>query len=278
MEEIVEHYQLNSIHDIWPNLSIYVHGGVFMDPYVSRLNKLTKTEIILMDTYLASEGYFAYQANPQSQGMKLLLNNGIFYEFIPFNSDFFDENGELLDKQNAYTINEVKKDIDYALVISTNAGLWRYLLGDLVRFENIIKREIKITGRIKQFLSLCGEHLSLDNIYQALLLVSTHFKISISEFTIYADIENQCHHWFLGIDEEVNQDEVLKALDKNISTLNDDYAYVRKYNLNTPIISILKTSKFHEFLAFQGKKGSQNKMPRVLNDTQKVDWITFING
>jgi hypothetical protein len=249
-----------------------------MDPYVSRLNKLTKTEIILMDTYLASEGYFAYQANPKSQGMKLLLNNGIFYEFIPFNSDFFDENGELLDKQNAYTINEVKKDIDYALVISTNAGLWRYLLGDLVRFENIIKREIKITGRIKQFLSLCGEHLSLDNIYQALLLVSTHFKISISEFTIYADIENQCHHWFLGIDEEVNQDEVLKALDKNISTLNDDYAYVRKYNLNTPIISILKTSKFHEFLAFQGKKGSQNKMPRVLNDTQKVDWITFING
>lgn len=128
------------------------------------------------------------------------------------------------------------------------------LLGDLVRFENIIKREIKITGRIKQFLSLCGEHLSLDNIYQALLLVSTHFKISISEFTIYADIENQCHHWFLGIDEEVNQDEVLKALDKNISTLNDDYAHVRKYNLNTPIISILKTSKFHEFLAFKGKK------------------------
>jgi hypothetical protein len=278
MEEIVEHYQLTSIHDIWPNLSIYVHGGVFMDPYISRLNKLTKSNVILMNTYLASEGYFAYQESPRSNAMKLLLSNGIFYEFIPFNSEYFDENGELLDKQKAYTINEVKKDIDYALIISTNAGLWRYLIGDLVRFENITKREIRITGRIKQFLSLCGEHLSLDNIYQALLLVSTHFKISISEFTIYTDIENQCHHWYLGIDEEVNQNDVLSILDKNISSINDDYAYVRKYNLNTPIISILKTSKFHEFLAFQGKKGSQNKMPRVLNERQKLDWISFING
>ena len=277
MEEIVEHYQLTSIHDIWPNLSIYVHGGVFMDPYISRLNKLTKSNVILMNTYLASEGYFAYQENPRSNGMKLLLSNGIFYEFIPFNSMYFDENGELLNKHNAYTINEVQKDVDYALVISTNAGLWRYLIGDLVRFENITKREIRITGRIKQFLSLCGEHLSLDNIYQALLSLSDSFQISVSEFTIYADIENQCHHWFLGIDEEVNQIELLRALDKNLSSLNDDYAYVRKYNLNTPIISIIKTTKFHEFLAYQGKKGSQYKMPRVLNEQQKVAWITFIN-
>ena len=277
MEEIVEHYQLTSIHDIWPNLSIYVHGGVFMDPYISRLNKLTKSNVILMNTYLASEGYFAYQENPRSNGMKLLLSNGIFYEFIPFNLMYFDENGELLNKHNAYTINEVQKDVDYALVISTNAGLWRYLIGDLVRFENITKREIRITGRIKQFLSLCGEHLSLDNIYQALLSLSDSFQISVSEFTIYADIENQCHHWYLGIDEEVNQIELLRALDKNLSSLNDDYAYVRKYNLNTPIISIIKTSKFHEFLAYQGKKGSQYKMPRVLNEQQKVAWITFIN-
>jgi phenylacetate-coenzyme A ligase PaaK-like adenylate-forming protein len=277
MEEIVEHYQLTSIHDIWPNLSIYVHGGVFMDPYISRLNKLTKSNVILMNTYLASEGYFAYQENPRSNGMKLLLSNGIFYEFIPFNSMYFDENGELLNKHNTYTINEVQKDVDYALVISTNAGLWRYLIGDLVRFENITKREIRITGRIKQFLSLCGEHLSLDNIYQALLSLSDSFQISVSEFTIYADIENQCHHWFLGIDEEVNQIELLRALDKNLSSLNDDYAYVRKYNLNSPIISIIKTSKFHEFLAYQGKKGSQYKMPRVLNEQQKVAWITFIN-
>lgn len=277
MEEIVEHYQLTSIHDIWPNLSIYVHGGVFMDPYISRLNKLTKSNVILMNTYLASEGYFAYQENPRSNGMKLLLSNGIFYEFIPFNSMYFDENGELLNKHNAYTINEVQKDVDYALVISTNAGLWRYLIGDLVRFENITKREIRITGRIKQFLSLCGEHLSLDNIYQALLSLSDSFQISISEFTIYADIENQCHHWYIGIDEEVNQIELLRNLDKNLSSLNDDYAYVRKYNLNTPIISIIKTSKFHEFLASQGKKGSQNKMARVLNEQQKADWITFIN-
>lgn len=277
LEKIVEHYQLNSIHDIWPNLSVYVHGGVFMEPYKVRLNKLTKNNIILMDTYLASEGYFAYQTNPARHGMKLLLDKGIFYEFIPFNSNYFDENGELLDKSKAFTINEIKKNVDYAIVITTNAGLWRYLIGDLIRFVNISEREIIIVGRIKQFLSICGEHLSLDNIHQALLITSKQLKISILEFTIYADNENQNHHWFLGIDEEIDKNALLKKLDFNLCKLNDDYAYVRKYNLNSPKITILKTLKFHQFLAHQGKSGSQNKMPRVLNTKQKGNWLSFIN-
>ncbi|NCA19528.1 MAG: GH3 auxin-responsive promoter [Crocinitomicaceae bacterium] len=203
MEKIVAHYQLDSIHDIWPNLQVYVHGGVFMDPYIERLEKLSKKKIYLLDTYLASEGYFAYQMSPKHKGMKLLLNNGIFYEFIPFNSDYFNEDGRLKDQHNALTISQIQAGIDYALVISTNAGLWRYLIGDLVRFVDIEEREIVITGRIRQFLSLCGEHLSLDNINQALMALNSEKGISVNEFTIYADIQAERHVWYLGIDKEV---------------------------------------------------------------------------
>ena len=136
MERIVAHYNLDSIHEIWPNLYVYVHGGVFMDPYIQRLNAVLGRPIGLLDTYLASEGYFGYQEKTEQKGMRLLLNNGIFFEFIPFNTDNFDESGVVKKNASAYTIEQVQEDVDYALVISTNAGLWRYLIGDLVRFTN----------------------------------------------------------------------------------------------------------------------------------------------
>ena len=148
MERIVEHYQLDTIHDIWPNLHVYVHGGVFMEPYLERLNRISKHKINLLDTYLASEGYFGYQLDDSRTGMKLLMNNGIFFEFIPFNSEYFDESGKIKPNAQAYTVSQVKEGVDYALVISTNAGLWRYLIGDLVRFVDIEEYEIIITGRI----------------------------------------------------------------------------------------------------------------------------------
>ncbi len=276
MEKIVAHYQLDSIHDIWPNLQVYVHGGVFMDPYIERLEKLSKKKIYLLDTYLASEGYFAYQMSPKHKGMKLLLNNGIFYEFIPFNSDYFNEDGRLKDQHNALTISQIQAGIDYALVISTNAGLWRYLIGDLVRFVDIEEREIVITGRIRQFLSLCGEHLSLDNINQALMALNSEKGISVNEFTIYADIQEERHVWYLGIDKEVNVETVTNFIDTKLCELNDDYAYVRKYNLKTPIIKIVPTHFFYDFLESLGKSGGQNKMPRVLNTEQSQKWNAFI--
>ena len=130
------------------------------------------------------------------EGMKLLMNNGIFFEFIPFNSEYFDESGKIKPNAQAYTVSQVKEGVDYALVISTNAGLWRYLIGDLVRFVDTEEYEIIITGRIRQFLSLCGEHLSLGNINQGLIETGNKFDIQFSEFTIYADIEKQCHSWF----------------------------------------------------------------------------------
>jgi len=277
MEKIIERYQLNSIHDIWPNFQVYVHGGVFMEPYINRLQKVSAKNVFLLDTYLASEGYFAYQTSPIRKGMKLLLNGVVFYEFIPFNSDFFDENGRLIDNHSALTFSEVQEGVDYALVISTNAGLWRYLIGDLVRFVNIQDYELVITGRIKQFLSLCGEHLSLDNINQALLAMNTEFAINFDEFTIYADEENQQHVWYIGVEDTIDSEKVKIFLDTKLCELNDDYSYVRKYNLKEPIINLVTPKLFFDYLASLGKTGGQNKMPRVLNKEQSRQWNDFIN-
>ena len=277
MEEIVKHYQLKSIHDIWPNLHVYVHGGIYMEPYRERLEKLCAHKVELLDTYLASEGYFGYQTSPSRKGMKLLMNNGIFFEFVPFNSDYFDENGELIDTHKAYTISEVKENVDYALIITTNAGLWRYLIGDLVRFVDLEAHEIIISGRIKQFLSLCGEHLSLDNINQALMKVAKDKNLHFSEYTLFADEAQQNHQWFIGSDEQIDTTDFLKELDQELAHLNDDYAYVRKYNLGQPNITVVPTERFYGFLESLGKLGAQNKMPRVLNKQQAEKWLHFLS-
>ena len=279
MERIVAHYNLDSIHEIWPNLYVYVHGGVFMDPYIQRLNLVLGRPIGLLDTYLASEGYFGYQEKTEQKGMRLLLNNGIFFEFIPFNTDNFDENGVVKKNASAYTIEQVQEGVDYALVISTNAGLWRYLIGDLVRFTNREEHELVISGRIRQFLSLCGEHLSLGNINEGLLQTSEKFGVEFSEFTIYADEIKQCHCWYLGTTHLVDDPNVLLSyLDKVLSHTNDDYNSARKYSLNAPEIKIVSPQVFYDFMASQKKLGSQNKMPRVLNKKQSETWLSFINA
>ena len=278
MERIVEHYKLDSIHDIWPNFQVYVHGGVFMQPYVSRIEKLTAKKVHLMDTYLASEGYFAYQRSPERQCMQLLLDAGIFYEFVPFTSSFFDETGNVKDPHAALTLSEVTEGVDYAIVISTNAGLWRYMIGDLVQFVNVDEREIRITGRIKQFLSLVGEHLSLDNINTAIQRTSEITGVDIPEFSLHADTENQRHVWYIGTNDRVDANVIMQTIDEQLAILNDDYASVRKYNLNTPDIHVLPVDCFYAYMDSIGKAGSQNKFPRVLNATQSISWKHFIQS
>jgi hypothetical protein len=276
LEKIIEHYKLDSIHDMWPNFQVYLHGGVYMEPYKERLKKVTAKEVFLLDTYLASEGYFAYQKTIHSNGMQLLLNAGIFYEFIPFTNEFFDENGNLIDAYKAFTLSQVKENIDYAIVISTNAGLWRYMLGDLVRFTNVDEREIKITGRIKQFLSLCGEHLSLDNIATAVQMVARAKNIEITEFCLFADTDHQRHSWFFGTNNQLAASELISAVDKELGLLNDDYLAVRKHTLKTPVAQILPVETFYAFMESIGKAGAQNKVPRVMNVGQTEKWLAFL--
>ncbi|MEN9400088.1 MAG: hypothetical protein RL632_1189 [Bacteroidota bacterium] len=277
MERIVERYKLETIHDLWPNLEVYVHGGVFMQPYTSRLEKISGKPIYLLDTYLASEGYFAYQKSPNAEGMQLLLNTGVFFEFIPFTSEFFDEEGRVRDKHTAFTLSEVREGVDYAMVITTNSGLWRYLIGDLVRFTNSEEQEIIITGRIRQYLSLVGEHLSLENINTAIMSTSTFVGIEISEFCIYADSENQKHVWFIGSDVEVDKGVLLRYLDEKLAELNDDYASARKFNLAIPELKVYPVNTFYAFMKESGKLGSQHKFPRVLNAEQAKRWLTFLS-
>jgi hypothetical protein len=210
--------------------------------------------------------------------MKLLLNNGIFFEFVPFTTEHFDEHGTIKESAAAYTIEQVQEGIDYALVISTNAGLWRYLIGDLVRFTNTEENELVISGRIRQFLSLCGEHLSLENINEALLTTGSYFNVDFSEFTIYADSDKQSHCWYLGTNKKVNdQKDLITFLDDTLRAANDDYNSARKYSLKAPEIHIISPALFYSYMAKVKKLGSQNKMPRVLNKKQAKTWLDFIN-
>lgn len=278
MERIVDQYNLKNIHEIWPNLEVYVHGGVFIEPYTSRLEKIFGKKVILLDTYLASEGYFAFQHTTSGKGMKLLLNAGVFYEFVPFNSNYFDENGSLKDDYLALTLNEVMPSVNYALVVSTNAGLWRYMIGDLVQFTDVEQREIILTGRIKQYLSLCGEHLSLDNINQALSFVCKKSNIEITEFTIYVNEETMRHHWFLGTNSEIDTKKIIEEIDQKLFEINDDYKCARSINLKNPSLMALPVEKFYQFLESKGKSGAQIKFPRVLNKEQSIDWLNFIEN
>jgi hypothetical protein len=201
MEKIVAHYNVDNIHAVWPNLEVYVHGGVSFDPYRRSFAKLLGREIIYIETYLASEGFIAFKTNPDKRSMRLVLNNGIFYEFVPFNSVNFDENGDIREDATTLMIDEVQADTDYALLLSTNAGAWRYLIGDVIRFDSVEQSEIIISGRTKHFLSLCGEHLSVDNMNKAIEMVSEDTGITIREYTVSGIPYDTvfAHHWYLGI-------------------------------------------------------------------------------
>jgi hypothetical protein len=276
MEEIVQHYKLTSIHDIWPNFRVYVHGGVYLDPYRKRLDKLCKEPLILLDTYLASEGYFAYQDDISKIGMKLLINRGIFFEFIPFNKEYFDAYGNLLDRNRALTIDQIEEGIDYAIIITTNSGLWRYILGDLVRFVDKKDLRLIISGRIKQTLNLCGEHLTLDNLNQAIAETSKELNIPHLEYTIISNEDMQYHHWFIENQDGIEASKLIELVDRKICELNDDYAYVRKHALKQPVLTYLPSGAFFNYMKSQNKLGAQNKMPRVMNKEQAQKWTEFI--
>ncbi len=278
LEKIIAHYQLKNIHEIWPNLSVYVHGGVSFDPYRKGFEKLLGRPIHYIETYLASEGFIAYQTLPMRRTMKLVLNNGIFYEFVPFDDKNFFPSGEIKPDAEALMIDEVEEGKEYAILLSTCAGAWRYLIGDVVKFTSVEESEIIITGRTKHFLSLCGEHLSVDNMNKAIELVADELNIAIREFTV-AGIPHEslfAHHWYIGTDDPVDKKKLRDRLDFHLEHLNDDYAVERKAALKEVIVDVLPVQTFYDYMEARGKVGGQNKFPRVLKNAQREEWEKFI--
>lgn len=278
MEKIIAHYNVKTIHDIWPNLMVFCHGGVSFEPYKKGFEKLLGRPITYIETYLASEGFIAYQTHPDAEGMQLVLNNGLFYEFIPFNDKNFTAEGEMLPNPETLMIDEVEEGKEYALLLTTCSGAWRYLIGDTVRIVSKARSEIVITGRTKHFLSLCGEHLSVDNMNKAIELVSEEMGINVREFSV-AGISYDtlfAHHWFIGTDDVADADQIRDRLDARLMELNDDYAVERRHALKDVFISVVPSALFYKWMETKGKLGGQHKFPRVLKKNLVADWESFL--
>ncbi|MGD1839407.1 MAG: GH3 auxin-responsive promoter family protein [Thermonemataceae bacterium] len=277
LEKIIAYYQVDHIHEIWPNLSIYAHGGVAFEPYKKSFSKLLGKPLIYIETYLASEGFIGFQKRPEGE-LQLVLNNGIFMEFIPFDNRNFTEGGELIANPETLMIDEIEEGKDYALLLSTCAGAWRYLIGDTVRLIDRERSEIIITGRTKHFLSLCGEHLSIDNMNRAIDLIAHEMNIEIKEFTV-AGVKHEtlfAHKWFIGTDNVVNAEALKQRLDAQLKALNDDYRVERSAALKEIFVNVLPTDLFYKWMRAKGKEGGQHKFPRVLKGEVLADWEKFI--
>lgn len=279
LSAIIEHYKLDTIHDLWPNLSVFVSGGISYQPYEASFKELFGREVIMLDSYLASEGFIAFQARKETTAMRLVLDNGIFMEFVPFNGENFDEDGNIYPHAQTRLIEEVDTDTDYALLLSTNSGAWRYLIGDLIRFSDVQRQEIHIVGRTKHFLSICGEHLSVDNMTCGVLQVQKDLELPISEFTVSAIEQGDffCHKWYLACDHDVDEAAVKKILDRKLCEINDDYDTERKASvLLDPVIELIPTQWFYDYLERQGKLTGQTKFPRVMKNKLWNQWEQYV--
>lgn len=278
IERIVKTYGVESIHEIWPNFRIFLHGGVFLDTYKDKIEALCSKNVFFKNTYLASEGYFAYQKNPNNIGMSLLTNHGVYYEFI---EEKYFENinaGEDISQIPTCLLNEVKENESYGLVITTSSGLWRYFIGDVVKFTDLDNLELQIVGRVKHTLNLVGEHLSLENMNKAVQKTNERFGISAEEYCVLPAKKGDRHHWYIGSNNMVDPQKYSVYLNQELEEVNDDYKYVRKYLLRAPRIKMLPIQKFYEFMEKKGKLGAQHKFPRVLNKTQASEWESFLSS
>ena len=278
LKYVIEYHHLDNIHQIWPALSIYVSGGIAFEAYRLSLENLMAHPLIYMDTYLASEGFFAYTARPGTMAMKLALEHGIFYEFIPFDERGFDGAGNLLPEPEALTIGEVEEGQDYALVISTPAGAWRYMIGDTVKFANLEEMEIVISGRTKYFLNVVGAQLSEEKMNAAMQALSEKLDIAINEFAVAAvqdEHGNFFHQWVVGADKEFDEQEAVLQLDHLLQGINKNYGVARRKALKGVKLKGLPTETFYRWLEANKKKGGQVKVPKVMDEDKMKAFLAF---
>jgi hypothetical protein len=264
--------------EVWPNLELFSHGGVSFAPYREQFKKIIPSDTMnYMEAYNASEGFFAIQDDLSHDDMLLMLDYGIFYEFIPM--DEFHKNSP-----NAVTIEKVIPGKNYAMVISTNSGLWRYIIGDTVIFTSLFPHKIKISGRTRHFINAFGEEVIIDNTEKAVQIACEKTHSSIREYTagpiFMSENTNGAHEWLIEFDQEPeNLDYFATLLDNALCSLNSDYEAKRYHNitLRMPVIRKMKPGVFFNWMKEKGKLGGQNKVPRLSNDRHYIEEILAIN-
>lgn len=274
IRRILELSGKNNLIDVWPNLEVFFHGGVNFDPYRGQFKSHIQSETMTyMETYNASEGFFGIQDRSDHNDMLLMLDYGIYYEFIPFDQ-FETENPKTL------MLDEVEPGKNYAMLISTNGGLWRYLIGDTIRFTSVDPYRIKITGRTKNFINAFGEEIIIENAEKALAIACSKCNAEISDYTAapiyFNNQKNAAHEWLIEfLRPPENLEVFIDAFDNALKSLNSDYEAKRYKNmvLGIPVIKSLPEQTFYNWLKKRDKLGGQNKVPRLSNDRKYVDEI-----
>lgn len=280
LERIIEKHKLKNIHELWPDLQLYASGGVAFKPYRDAFNALMEHPIHYTDTYLASEGFFAFTGRPGTMDMQLALDHGIFYEFIPFDESSFDEMGNLKEDPVCRTIDQIEEGKEYALLVSTPAGAWRYMIGDLIKFTNIDRYEIALSGRTKYFLNVAGSQLSEEKINRGIEELAEQLGVDINEYAVAA-IQNGnseiYHQWVLGCKTPIDEDKAVSLLDEVLKELNKNYRVARTKALKGVKLTAVDTDRIYDWLEKTKKKGGQIKMPKVMKEEKMKDLLSFLN-
>lgn len=275
-EKLICKSEKKSIREIFPGLQLMVTGGVNYNPYRKKMKELIGQDLDVIQTYPASEGFIAYQDSLESDDLLLLLNHGIFYEFIPA-GEFFSDNPARI------SLKDVEVDKDYVLVLNTNAGLWGYNIGDTVRFTNLNPYKIIVSGRIKHYTSAFGEHVIAHEVEQAMQETLKKYPAQITEFTVAPQVGPEkglpYHEWFIEFMQEPEDLELfIDELNKNLRKLNSYYDdLITGKILQDLKITKIKPNGFNEYMKSEGKLGGQNKIPRLSNDRKIADKFLSLN-
>ena len=274
LQKALETTGKSNLLELWPNAEVYFHGGVNFDPYREQYKKLfPKDSFKYYEIYNASEGFFAIQDQNNSNELLLMLDYGIFYEFIPMNTF-----GTL--NQRVIRLNQVELNKNYALVITTNSGLWRYLIGDTIRFTSLSPYRIKVTGRTKHHINVFGEELMVENTDAAITKTCKEFNCEITDYTVapifMTDKKKGAHEWIIEFKTKPdNIENFRKALDENLQHVNSDYE-AKRYNnmtLNPLVLNVAREQLFYDWLKQQDKLGGQHKIPRLSNDRNYLECL-----
>jgi len=275
LNKILEERNETTIKDIWGNLEVYFHGGVNFDPYINQFKSVLGDGVRFYETYNASEGFFAIQDRNDHNDMLLMLDYGIYFEFETLDNKL---------KPKIINLSKVKLDTNYAMIISTNAGLWRYKIGDTIKFTSLDPFRIKITGRTKSFINAFGEELIIENAENALNKTLLKHKSTIVEYTVAPSFiskkDSGCHQWLIEFEKKPSDiSKFCEDLDKYLQGLNSDYKSKRFKNITMKRLEIIvaKEKLFFEWLKFKNKLGGQNKIPRLCNDRMIIEELIKLN-